>query len=151
MAEALVCCVCTGNTCRSPMLAALLGRALAAQRPDISICSAGITALPGCPASSHAITVMTERGLDIGHHLSRPIESLPLDRIALFCCLAPHHAEALLAGGIPAQRIIVVNATGGGIADPYGGSLSDYATCADQMEAGLEELVGACVAAAQAE
>ena len=146
MAEVMICCVCTGNTCRSPMLAALLARALADTRPAISICSAGIAALPGCPASPHAITVMTDRGLDIRHHRSRPIESLPLDRIALFCCLGPHHAEALIAGGIPEQRITVVNAAGGGIADPYGGALRDYAACADQLEACLEKLVTVCQA-----
>lgn len=56
-----IICVCTGNTCRSPMAAALLQRLL----PGAEVSSAGLYAEEGMPASRHALLAMDEMGLDI--------------------------------------------------------------------------------------
>ena len=51
--------VCTGNTCRSPMAAALLRHRLG-ERAGVEIASAGISAPAGSPASANAVAVMAE-------------------------------------------------------------------------------------------
>ena len=59
--NASVLFVCTGNTCRSPMAAALL-RALLDKRGGINIMvsSAGIAAAEGDPATPEAAAVLRE-------------------------------------------------------------------------------------------
>ena len=50
----MIVCVCTGNTCRSPMAAALLRRELdRVGRPDVQVESAGLAA-DGSPATPQA-------------------------------------------------------------------------------------------------
>uniref|UniRef100_A0A7C2WKH5 protein-tyrosine-phosphatase n=1 Tax=Thermorudis sp. TaxID=1969470 RepID=A0A7C2WKH5_9BACT len=50
--------VCRGNTCRSPMAAALARKVLGS---EIEIQSAGIEACDGAPAAQNAVAVMAER------------------------------------------------------------------------------------------
>ena len=47
--------VCTGNTCRSPLAAALARLEAKRRNMDVTISSAGTFALEGSPASAHAI------------------------------------------------------------------------------------------------
>ena len=66
--------VCTGNTCRSPMAAALMRRALDKRgRSDIIVESAGLAA-DGSPASGNAVAAMAEqgRGFPVGHGIHAP-------------------------------------------------------------------------------
>lgn len=65
--------VCTGNICRSPMAAALLGEHLAERGLDTHVHSAGLLE-SGRPASDHGVAVMAERGLDTSCHRSRRLE-----------------------------------------------------------------------------
>lgn len=53
--------ICTGNTCRSPMAAAIFQRL----RPDVEAASAGLSAAGGEPANANAVAAMAEMGLDI--------------------------------------------------------------------------------------
>jgi protein-tyrosine-phosphatase len=62
--------VCTGNQCRSPMAAALLGAELARRGIPLTVGSAGMVT-DGVPPPRHAVKVMEARGLDISTHLSR--------------------------------------------------------------------------------
>ncbi|MFM0110827.1 low molecular weight phosphotyrosine protein phosphatase [Paraburkholderia nemoris] len=61
--------VCAGNVCRSPMAAALLERRLS----DVTVESAGITALVGHSADPMAVSLMRESGLDIRSHRARQL------------------------------------------------------------------------------
>ncbi|MGA9914090.1 low molecular weight protein-tyrosine-phosphatase [Paraburkholderia sp.] len=63
--------VCAGNICRSPMAEALLARRLAL----VTVESAGITALIGHGADPVAVSLMSERGLDIRPHRARQLVS----------------------------------------------------------------------------
>lgn len=56
--------VCTGNTCRSPMAAALLSKL----RPDWQVSSAGIAALEGQPAAPEAKRAVRQVGLSLEDH-----------------------------------------------------------------------------------
>src|SRR6185312_12256998 len=58
--------VCYGNICRSPMAAALFGRALA----GVDIASAGFIG-PGRPSPREAVAAAANAGVDLSDHRSR--------------------------------------------------------------------------------
>jgi RpiB/LacA/LacB family sugar-phosphate isomerase len=68
--------VCTGNTCRSPMAAALARmRLLAAGRPDIAVFSAGLRAAEGDRATDEAVAaIATAVGADLTSHRAHNLE-----------------------------------------------------------------------------
>ena len=90
LSSLMVLFVCTGNTCRSPM-AELLCRDMLAKRlkckideledHGVLVMSAGIAAMLGGRASSEAVQVMAEMGLDLGGHETQPLTE-PLVRHA---------------------------------------------------------------------
>ncbi|MFM0431042.1 low molecular weight phosphotyrosine protein phosphatase [Paraburkholderia aspalathi] len=61
--------VCTGNICRSPMAAGVLGAAL----PRLSVQSAGLQALIGQPADRAAIELLRARKIDISSHRAQQL------------------------------------------------------------------------------
>ena len=68
--------VCTGNTCRSPMAAALLRQLLnerGGKFKNIRVSSAGLYAQPGAPASPEAVETMRGYGVDLSNHLAREL------------------------------------------------------------------------------
>jgi protein-tyrosine-phosphatase len=130
-----ILCVCTGNTCRSPMLAALLRRELARThaQEQLTVESAGTGASVGMPASAEAVACMAELGLDISDHRSRHVDLLDLAPYDRILCMTSGHAAYVRGRGVPAARLEVVNAYGGGVPDPFGGSPRDYAECAQVL------------------
>ena len=131
----LVTCICTGNTCRSPMAAALLTALLHARgRCDVTVESAGLAA-DGSPAAENAVEVMAVFGLDITAHRSRPLTQALFLETDRFLVMSPAHEQALLRAGANAEQITVL---GGGIPDPFGGSVAVYETTRDRLSAALE-------------
>lgn len=88
MIEILV--VCTGNTCRSPMAEALLAAELGTRGVPAAVRSAGTLPWPG-GASEGARAVMRERGLDLGAHLSRPLDAGMIRRADLVLAMTRVH------------------------------------------------------------
>jgi L-threonylcarbamoyladenylate synthase len=142
--------VCTGNTCRSPMAetlaAAKLGRALGVDDANglellgFTVASFGVFAAPGAPASAHAVTTMSERGLDLAGHGSTPATPEALATYDEIYGLTRSHVQAIV-GALPprlAERVALLDPSGSDVADPVGGSLANYRACADQIEAALE-------------
>ena len=138
-----ILCVCTGNTCRSPMLAALLRARLAASgRSGITVESAGTGAADGEPASVGAGRAMARRGIDLTDHASRHLDTVDLSGIDLVLCMSSAHAAAVRAHGVPPQAIRVVNAEHGGVPDPFGGDDRAYEACALVLESAARQVVG---------
>jgi protein-tyrosine-phosphatase len=130
-----ILCVCTGNTCRSPMLMTLL-RGLVAQRglDHVQIDSAGTGAGEGEPATSQAIATMTGFGLTLNGHRSRHVTNIDVASYDRVLCMTSSHAAFIRSLGVPATRITVVNADQGGVPDPFGGTAADYELCARTLE-----------------
>ncbi|MBR1584252.1 MAG: hypothetical protein IJ662_01775 [Clostridia bacterium] len=81
--------VCTGNTCRSPMAAAL------ARKYGVDAESAGISASPGAPASPGAVRAMALYGIDLRKHRARQVSEALLEKAQAVYCMGPRHAAAL--------------------------------------------------------
>jgi protein-tyrosine-phosphatase len=99
--------------------------------PAFRVESAGVQpGLAGRPANHRAVTCVAERGIDLGGHVSRWIGSLDLTQYAWIVCVGSDEADRVLAmPGAGSARVIVANAEGGGIPDPYEHDLARYRAC----------------------
>ena len=122
--------VCLGNICRSPMAAAL-ARQMYGER--IAAESAGIDPVYE-RATSEAVEVMREMGLDISMHRSRSVGAIDLGAFELVVAITPSIRDSLPA--IAAETRVVV----WDIADPYGGDLDTYRSCARAIQRELGTL-----------
>jgi len=128
--------LCTGNTCRSPMAAALFAMLCAGRGLDCSISSAGIAAWPS-PAEPNAVVAAAELGADIACHRSRQVTPALPGQADFVICMGAGHARRI-AGLVPREKIRVL---AGGVADPYGGDLETYRECARQIDRALPALL----------
>ena len=86
--------VCMGNICRSPMGEALMIRQLSAQ-PQMSVTSAGITALVGYPADETTQALLLEQGIDISAHRARQLTGAMLRQTDLILVMETGHKRAI--------------------------------------------------------
>lgn len=130
--------VCTGNTCRSPMAAALLSEmaAKAGLAGTIVIDSAGIAAAEQA-ASIHAQSVMRQSGLALDKHCSKQLTLTLLSTADLVLTMTVSHKRAVasIAAGITGEIYTLAEFAGqtGDIVDPFGGSEAEYRKCAEQL------------------
>ena len=122
--------VCTGNTCRSPMAAAMW-RAMGGEAS-----SAGLSALSGDIASENALRVMDEMGCDLRSHRSEPVTRYALLWADAVYAMTDGHA-ARLVRMFPscADKVRVMPIP---VPDPFGGDEDDYRACAERIREGLD-------------
>jgi protein-tyrosine-phosphatase len=138
--------VCTGNVCRSPMAEYLL-RARLADGSGWQVGSAGISALPGQPASERAAEVMRERGVDLDAHRSRPLTRELVDAASLIVVMTVAHREHIRAlfpdadGKVFLLKAFTAEQGDPNIADPIGLSLEVYRGIRGEIESAMPGLV----------
>jgi protein-tyrosine phosphatase len=93
--------LCTGNTCRSPMAAALLGRRLDDAGVKATVVSAGLL-FDGKAATDHGVAVMADRGLDTSGHRSRKLRPEVMAGADLVLAMARTHVREAVALAGPA-------------------------------------------------
>jgi protein-tyrosine-phosphatase len=132
--------VCTGNTCRSPMAAALARHAVAERGwRHVQVTSAGTGALAGSPASPPVPVVLRERGIDPGFHEASELTEELVGWADVILVMGPHHLAAVqaLGGGDKAglvTQFLPGDEANSPVADPIGADVEIYRETRDQLE-----------------
>jgi protein-tyrosine-phosphatase len=145
--------VCTGNTCRSPLAAALTRRGLQKRGwAGVEVRSAGAAAVPGAEASQGSLGAARRHGLDLESHRSQPLTPDLVQWADLILTMsASHLGPVLLAGGGDRAAVITEFAAGrevnpeaaeragvpDSVPDPFGGDEEEY----ERTYRSLEDLV----------
>lgn len=129
--------VCTGNTCRSPMAAALardaVGPSVAGAVP-VLIDSAGVAAYAGAPATPEGVEALRQMGVKMGPHASKPLTREMLREADAVFAMTDAHAEAARElDPASAAKVRTLHPDGDDIQDPIGGPLSVYESTARAM------------------
>lgn len=139
--------VCTGNTCRSPLAAALAQRAVDRRAwTHVRVQSAGVSTMPGAPASEGAQLVAREDGLDLSAHMSRPLTPELTGWADLILGMGPSHLVGVAELGGAEKAALVTDfldddALGTAIEDPFGGDVSAYRETYQQLEHAIAGLL----------
>ena len=129
--------VCTGNTCRSPMAAALLNDMV---RPR-EVCSlsseSGLYASEGAPITPAAAAALRQAGIpplpgnDYTAHRARTVTAALMEEADEVIAISGAHAmELMMRFPHCASKITTLEAD---IPDPFGGSESVYRACLEQL------------------
>ena len=124
--------VCTGNTCRSPMAAAILAHLAKREAPlRYEAESAGLFAACGAPMTAHAQDALRALGIEPHAHVSKNVDESLMSAADLVVGLTASHAMQL-AMRYP-QYATKITTLPFDIADPFGGDAEVYARCAEQL------------------
>lgn len=142
--------VCTGNTCRSPMAAALVNNAARPReicsanpvpQPRVIAASAGLAANEGEPTSPDTVAVLEEAGVpntpenDYRHHVARNLtERMMREADAVVPISGAHAMQILLRYPAYASKVRQLPMD---IPDPYGQGVDAYRLCLSQLKLAL--------------
>lgn len=143
LTSCLIVFVCTGNTCRSPLAEALCRKMLAdhlgCTQDELPargyiVQSAGLSAVPGYPASPEAVVIAGELGADLSSHRSQPLTAELLIQADHVLTMTASHLDALLPHG---QAMLLpprlLSCDGEDVTDPIGAEPDVYRECARQI------------------
>ena len=152
----LVCFVCTGNTCRSPMAEAVTNHLFrippvctacdmekVLTTPQIRATSAGLYGA-GDPIADNAVRALEAAGIpstpdnDYKSHASRSINPEIMEKADLVVGLTQSHALQLI--GFFPQYATKITAMPHSIPDPFGGDEEDYRDCLAAITEGVRAL-----------
>jgi protein-tyrosine-phosphatase/tRNA A37 threonylcarbamoyladenosine synthetase subunit TsaC/SUA5/YrdC len=133
-----ILCVCTGNTCRSPMAEVILRQAIAdawgVQADQLDqlgwqIASAGTSAYGGDHANPNSLAAAEEIGLDLSSHRSQSLYDALQQPWDLVLAMGSSHLDGLP----PEVPAMLLDPGGQSIPDPYGQSISVYRQTREQL------------------
>lgn len=138
--------VCTGNTCRSPMAAALLRHRVVCEGLGWHVDSAGIYAQPGQSMAPHAMDALIRRHIVVQPHESKPLSAPLVATADLILTMTQGHKLDLLSQFPEAQdktHTLLAFSRGQDVdlADPFGGNTQLYESCAEALDEALEQVV----------
>ncbi len=156
--EVRILFVCTGNTDRSPLAAAILRRRLA-ERFGVSeeqlggigyrVASAGLAAAPNHRASRPARDIakrLFQPPLDIEGHRSRVLSTADVRGASHIFCMERDHVDQILAFFPGRERDVrLLDPEGGDVADPAGKNMATYERLARRLDAAAALIVGSVV------
>jgi protein-tyrosine-phosphatase len=122
--------VCFGNTCRSPMAAALAAARLGS---SVAVQSAGVECGGGLGAAQNAIAAMAERGFDISNHRSTDVGDVDITQFDLVVAMDKNVARRV-------EQLNPKRLERWDVADPYGGDIGRYRSTADAIQTAVDKL-----------
>jgi protein-tyrosine-phosphatase len=142
-----VCFVCTGNTCRSPMAAALLNHMAKSERDTaktkIKAVSAGLFA-SGDPIAENAVEALKREGVfptednNYVAHRSSTVDARILESCDKIIGISSSHAMQLMLN-FP-QYSSKIFCMPRDIFDPYGTDVESYVRCLKEIKQGIAEM-----------
>ena len=126
--------VCTGNTCRSAMAAAMMADIAQKNDMDILVDSAGVFASIGESAADNAIAAMKKRDIDLSLHRTKPLTDELIDEADIILVMTDAHK--MLIENMAKGKVFTLSEyadSEGDISDPYGGDLDEYEEVADEI------------------
>ncbi|MEE9211688.1 MAG: L-threonylcarbamoyladenylate synthase [Phycisphaeraceae bacterium] len=142
--------VCSGNTCRSPMGAALARSMLAEQRgitedeleaAGLRVVSAGAYAAVGMPASQEAAEAMQKLGLDLACHRSQVLSPELIHEADVIYCMTENHRHAVVAMVPAAADKVMPLDPNADVNDPIGSDATAYQRCAELIRRRLAQRI----------
>jgi protein-tyrosine phosphatase len=152
MLKTTILFVCSGNTCRSPMAAALARRVLADQlkmreedleQGGVSVISAGVSAMAGAPATEHAAEAVRSLGGNLSRHRSRALTTELIRQADRIWTMGRSHAAWIAAMAPSAAEKTRMLDPSGDILDPIGGDLRLYEELAARLKSLIERQLAA--------
>jgi len=144
--------ICTGNTCRSPMAATLLQKALNSEQEPLNqiiVKSAGIAAFPGEPASDNSVAVLKKVNIDLSQHKSQPVTKALIENASIILGMTDSHLDALRYQenlNLPKhvyrfREFMGEPSEGNQIPDPFGKDFDAYQKSFDSMVEAIPSLI----------
>lgn len=134
--------VCSGNTCRSPMAAAIANAEIAArlripfaavETVNVRALSAGISARVGEPLTPEAQDVLRSLNVPVRPHAARNLTVELTDQAETIFCMTRAHRKAVIEMIPSAAGKTVCLDSEADIEDPIGGGPSAYLSCAQRI------------------
>lgn len=143
--------VCTGNTCRSPMAAAVFRKLLAARLQcseeelplrGYRVESAGLAASHGMPAAPEAVQLVERQGGHLSRHESQPLSTRLLSQADYVFTMTNSHRGTILQHHPEfGARVRTLADDGSDIPDPIGMGFDEYRRCLNQITEHLERVL----------
>lgn len=145
--------VCTGNTCRSAMSAAIMRKLLeerGIKENTVAVKSAGIHAVDGEPAGRNAVEAAGVYGADLAGHKAVSLKKEMIEGADLVLAMTEAHKKQIVEM-VPdgKEKVFTLKeyagmadngGTGSDIADPYGGDIGEYRKCAREIVPALQRI-----------
>ena len=142
MPERLFLFVCSGNTCRSPMAAAIANAEIATrlgisyealETVNVRALSAGVSARVGAPLTDEAAEVLRSLSVPVKPHAARNLTPELAEKAELIFCMTKAHRQAVVEMLPSVAGKTYCLGTQEDIDDPIGKSMPAYIACAQQI------------------
>ncbi len=127
----VICFICTGNTCRSPMAEAVLNH----RASHLKAISRGLCAM-GDPIAENAEMALEEIGIRCPDHISKPLDDETAKTADLLVGMTDSHVFSLLS--LYPEYASKITRMPAAIPDPFGGDMDTYRVCLAEISRGID-------------
>ncbi|HKR15243.1 MAG TPA: hypothetical protein VJT15_24465 [Pyrinomonadaceae bacterium] len=145
--ERLFLFVCSGNTCRSPMAAAMANAEIARrlripfeslETVNVRAMSAGVSARAGAPLTDEAAEVLRSLDVPVRPHAARNLTSELAEQAEIIFCLTSTHRQAVIEMLPSMAGKTYCLDLHGDVEDPIGKGMPAYVACARRIQAAVQ-------------